>query len=201
MTGGGSIVAMALDQSPTATGFAIGAPCDPRPVFGVFNLRSWGVHEGKRLAEFRDWLMARIKRHGVTHLYYEAPANVQFIAGRAKSFDTTSQQNMQIGVINLVAHDCAVPVAQVAASSWRSRFLGTTKAPPGLKGDAARAELKRLALRACALRNLLVEDDNAAEALGILDYGLSCIDRRHAGKTHVLFNRAELDIWKSGQRS
>ncbi len=91
----------------------------------------------------------------------------------------------------MAAHRCGVPVQQVTPNSWRSRFLGVTK-PVGVTGKAVRPELKRMALKACALRNWYVDDDNVAEALGILDFGLSTLSRQHAGKTDVLFRRAEL---------
>ena len=185
------ITALALDQSPQATGWAIGHPSDARPKWGTFRQRKWGDDEGERLVEFCDWMTGLIAEHAVTHVFYEHP----FIP-RHNNFASIEPQFFLIGIINFVAARHKLPVAQVAMQSWRSRFLGTTKAPPGLKGDAGRKELKQMALKACAIRGWLVEDDNAAEALGILDFGLSTLDRKHAGRTDILFRRAELNIWK-----
>ena len=186
------IIALAMDQSPRATGWAIGSPGETTPKFGMFSLKPWNDDEGPRLAEFRDWMTALIKTHTVSHVFYESPVNVQF----SKSFDVTSKQNQQIGLINLVAYDCRVPIHQVSVDSWRSRFLGTTKAPPGLKGDMARSALKDMALRACALRGWMIDDDNVAEALGILDFGLSTLSRAHAGGRDIIFRRQELRAWQ-----
>lgn len=156
-------------------------------MFGIFELPSWGDHEGKRLCDFEDWLKNQIITLGVTHLFYEAPADYDF-----KSFDVTSKQNMQIGKIHSAAYRCKIPAPeQVTPNDWRKRFLGCTK-PVGVTGKAVRPELKRMALKACALRNWFVDDDNIAEALGILDFGLSTLDRKHAGGRDVIFRRAEL---------
>lgn len=182
------IVVLALDQSPTNTGWALGKPMEVKPAYGLFALPTWGDNEGQRLCDFEDWLRTKIKSAGVTHLFYESPVDVRF-----KSFDITIKQGAQIGKIWATAWRCGqVPVAQVAVDSWRSRFLGTTKAPPGLKGDNARQALKQMALKACAMRDWLVDDDNVAEALGILDFGLSTLSQRHAGHRDPIFRRAEL---------
>ena len=37
-----------------------------------------------------------------------------------------------------------------------------------------------------------VDDDNVAEALGILDFGLSTLSRKHAGGRDIIFRRSEL---------
>lgn len=188
------ITALALDQSPLSTGWAVGHPNDTKPLWGVLKLKQWGDAEGERLVEFNEWLTKTIAENGVTHLFYEAP-----FLPRHLNFHSIEPQFFLIGHINYVAACREIPVQQVAMQSWRSRFLGTTKAPPGLKGDVARKELKQMALRACALRGWLVDNDNAAEALGILDFGLSTLDRKHAGRADILFRRAELNIWK-GER-
>lgn len=180
------IVALALDQSPLATGWACGVPGDPKPAFGLFPLRKWGDDEGARLCQFEDWLTASIRDRRVTHLFYEAPVDMKL-----KSFDVTSKQNMQIGTIQVAAHRCRIPVAQVTPNDWRKRFLGVTK-PVGVTGDMVRPELKRMAMKACALRGWWCEDDNVAEALGILDYALSTLSHRHAGSRDPIFRRAEL---------
>jgi hypothetical protein len=188
------ITALALDQSPRHTGWAIGSPNDPRPKWGALKLKPWGDDEGERLLEFYNWLTATILDNHISHVFYESP----FIPGHG-NFHSIEPQFFLIGTINLVAAQFETPVAQVPMQSWRSRFLGTSKAPPGLKGDAGRKALKEMALKACAIRGWLVEDDNIAEALGILDYGLSTLDRKHAGKADILFRRQELKLW-NGER-
>lgn len=182
------IVVLALDQSPTATGWAVGRPLEVKPSYGLFALPPWGDDEGHRICSFEDWLTTKIKSAGVTHLFYEAPVDISF-----KRFDITIKQGAQIGYIWGTAYRCGkIPVAEIPVDSWRSRFLGTTKAPPGLKGDNARQALKQMALKACAMRDWLVDDDNIAEALGLLDFALSTLSQRHAGHRDPIFRRAEL---------
>lgn len=191
---GAAPVVLALDQSPTATGFAIGQPCESRPRFGVFRLPPWNNNEGERLLAFETWLLATIAQHGVTNVFYEAPVEM----GSIKSAEIDSKQKALIGCIQTNTYRALKrEPPQVFVASWRSRFLGTTKAPPGLtRPEQRRAELKRMALKACAMRGWLVEDDNAAEALGILDFALSTLDRKHQSSRDVLFGRAEMAIWR-----
>jgi hypothetical protein len=186
-------VVLGLDQSPTNTGFAIGSPCEPKPVFGLFQLAPWKDDEGARLLEFEEWLLGIINKYGVTDVFHEAPVEIHGF----KNPTVTYKQDALIGCIQTNTYRALKKEPrQVAVNSWRARFLGCTKAPPGLKGDAARKELKRMAMKACVLRNWLVENDNTAEALGIWDFGCAAIDRRHAGRTDILARRAELSVWK-----
>lgn len=187
-------VCMVLDQSPTATGWAIGVPLDQRPAFGVFRMETWGAAEGARLLQFHRWLLDKCQSNGVHRIFYEEP-----VLPRHGNLDAIEKQLFLVGHINFVAALLKLPVAQVPIQSWRSRFLGTSKPPPGLTGDAGRKELKRMAIKSCAMRGWLVEDDNAAEALGILDYALSTVSHKHAGARDPIFRRAELNLWK-GER-
>lgn len=213
------IVAMALDQSPNNTGWAIGRPREKRPIYGKFGLPSWGHDEPARIAAFRDFLVDALTRHGVTHLFYEldVPAAGKGFAqiytpkgGRyagqtrarvvnSKDPAITRNQDAMTTVIWLVAHDKRIPVRPIDVGDMRERFIGC-RSVPGLQGDAHRAELKKRALRACAMRGWLVEDDNVAEALGHLDFGLSSLDPKgHAfldANTHA--RRAELNLWNGG---
>lgn len=186
-----TITVLALDQSPTATGWAIGSPGDRKPRFGVFKMETWGNNEGARLKQLHRWMMDKCAENSVTHLFYEQP----FLPSHG-NFNSIEPQLFLIGHINFVAALLDLPVQQVPMQAWRKRFLGTSKAPPGLTGNHARKELKQMAIKACAIRGWLAEDDNAAEALGILDYGCSVLDRKHAGQADVLFKRAELTIWR-----
>jgi hypothetical protein len=185
MVEGAQIVAMGIDQSPTSSGWAIGSPSNDKPKYGLFELERWGDFEGARLCKFEDWLIATVKENSVTHIFYEAPVNVAM-----KSFDITSKQSMQIGAIHMAAFRCRTSISQVTPNDWRKRFLGFTK-PVGITGDKVRPELKRLAVKACAQRGWYIESDDVAEALGILDFGLSTLSHRHAGSRDPLFRRAE----------
>jgi hypothetical protein len=184
-----AITALALDHAPIATGWAVGRPCEPPLGHGVFRLRTWGLDEPDRVARYRTWLMDLIANHRIGHVFYEQP--IESVA-RHGNLDTRMKQGAVVGMIWLACHDAGVPCQPVAVSQWRARFLGTTKATPGLKGVHEEDDLKAKALRACALRGLIVSDHNEAEALGILDYGLSTLSRRHAAWGDPLMRRAQL---------
>lgn len=207
-------VVMSLDQAPNNTGWALGRPCDPRPLFGKFELPPWGSDEPKRAAKLYLWLTGMIDKHGVTHLFYEkdvpragmgkaimsAPkrGKPRPIVVNTKDPAITLNQNAVIAVVWLAAELNGIPVAPIDVNAMRSRFIGTSHIT-GLQGEALTKELKQRAVKACAMRGWLVEDHNVAEALGHLDYALSVVDRRHAGKMDVLSARTELSIWR-GER-
>jgi len=178
---------LALDQAPLNTGWAIGTPCDGKPVWGVFTLPTWGNHEGERLLSFWRWLRTTLADNEISHCFYE-----DYVEVRGKSYDVAMKQGMQIGIIELLCAEMNIPLKVVPVAAWRTRFLGTTKATPGLKGVYEAEDLKQKALRACALRGWLVEEHHAAEALGILDYGCCTLSKKHAGAADPIFRRAQL---------
>ena len=102
---------------------------------------------------------------------------------------------MQIGVINLIGYSCGVTVWETDVNAMRERFIGHTKPPPGLVlGGSGRDWLKQKAVVECCRRGWATDDHNVAEALGHLDFGLSVLSKRYAGKSDVIFRRNDLDI-------
>jgi hypothetical protein len=101
-------------------------------------------------------------------------------------------------IIMHICYEAKIPYAWVAIDDWRERFLGTKRAPPGLVQREARTKwFKDSALSTCLQHGWLVEDHNAAEALGIMYYGLCCASpaflrrsgpeyRRKQGRTVLL---------------
>lgn len=182
---------MALDQSLRATGWAIGAPCCRKPVWGLFELPSWHEREGERQAAFEDWLRHMIKSHAITHVYFEAPVGYD---KWQKSFDTTMNQGAQNGAIDTISFRCGVDAFKTDVNAMRARFIGHTKPPPGLVlNGSGREWLKQKAIEECASRGWFTYDHNEAEALGHLDYALSMLSKRHASQSDVLFRRIELN--------
>lgn len=188
------IVALALDQSPTATGWAIGRPNDTKPVFGTYRLSTWGDDEGARMASYEKWLMELAGEYKVTSLYYEAP----FLPGHS-NLNAIRPQFFVMAVINLVAAKLSLDVAEVRIDDWRKWAFGYCRIP-GLQGDAARKEWKRLAKVRCLKNGLMVEDDNAAEAALILDFGLSDADYMHRRASNTRHRKAELEYWMGDRR-
>ncbi len=210
-----TIVVLALDQAPNHTGWAMGSPCDPRPLFGKFDLAPWGNDEPARVGMIFLWLQDMIEKFHVTHLFYEldvpraglgkavmsSPKRGQPrpIVVNSKDPAITRNQNAVIAMCWLAAWLQRIPVAPIDVGDMRAQFIGC-RSVVGLKGDAQTAELKKMALKACAMRGWLVEDHNVAEALGHLDYALAALDRRHHGTSSMLSARAGLAIW-NGERA
>lgn len=194
MGGEADIKVLALDQAPRKTGWAIGRPCWPEPpLFGVFSLPSWVDREGEMNSRFCEWLYHMIVSHGVTDVIYEAPVDND---KWAKDFQVTVTQGAQIGSIWTVTRNAlGKEPTESTVQDMRKRFIGTNTVPPGLtRPDIRRQWLKDQAIKACAMRGWLVEDHNVAEALGHCDHALSTLSHRHAGKSDVLFRRADLNL-------
>ena len=81
----------------------------------------------------------------------------------------------------------------VAIQSWRSHFLGVAQAPKGMaKGDVRTNWLKDAAIKKCMERGWLVQYHDEAEALGIMDFALACLDAGYDQKIGPYVRRAEL---------
>jgi hypothetical protein len=205
------VMVMAVDQSPNNTGWAIGSPSDPRPLYGKFDLDPWGDDEPARVEAIFLFLQEKITTHRITHLFYEkeVPAaglgkaimsspkrgRPRPIVINTKDPSITLNQNAVIAMCWLVARLNRIPVKPIDVNDMRARFIGTRHIT-GLQGVALTKEFKLRAVKACAMRCWLVEDHNVAEALGHLDFALSTLDRKHASSRDVLFGRTEMAIWR-----
>lgn len=143
------------------------------------------------MAAYEQWLTGLAQEYRVTAIYYEAP-----FLPRHLNADAVMPQIHVISVINLVAAKLKLDVAQVPIDAWRKWAFGYCRIP-AMKGDLARKEWKRLAKVACLKNNLLVEDDHAAEAALILDYGLSDADHGHRRGSEIRHSRAVLQHWRA----
>lgn len=185
--------ALALDQAPVNTGWAVGSPDSRPPVWGRWRLRPWGDDEGVRLNEFEDRLIGLIEKYRVTHVFREQVYPI-IPKGRhdKKTWRNYETREQQTGVVMAIASVCArrkIPLMQVLIADWRMRFIGCTSIP-GLQGDAAREELKRRAQAECNKRGWWVDNPDAAEACGILNFAL-CLDARYERRDNPLMRRAQ----------
>jgi len=68
-------------------------------------------------------------------------------------------------------------LAVVGVGTWRSFFIGHARAPKSIpKPNDRRKWLKAKVMIECFNRGLEPKDDNAADALGLMFYCLSCLD-------------------------
>lgn len=184
-----SLVVLALDIAKHRTGYAIGHPGMNRPYWGVHALSGdWDRHEGERLHQWRSFLERIITERHVTYIAMERP----FIDMKSFDWNGTAPILQMHGIVLELAHARGIRAGAVAIASWRSHFLGTSKAPPGLASHQRTAALKDMAMRECASRGWLPEYHDEAEALGIMDYALACLDPDYDHKTGPAVRRAEL---------
>lgn len=180
--------ALALDQAPVNTGWAVGSPDSTKPVWGNWRLQSWSDEtEGLRINQFEDRVISLIEKYRVTHIFYEALYPI--ISPR--DFAVRENQAKVVGAIESVAARRKLKVGKIVIADWRMRFIGRTKPLPGLKGDAGREDLKRAAMTACVKRGWWVDQPDAAEALGILNYGLGVLDQNYEHRDNPLMRRAQ----------
>lgn len=183
------LVVLALDIAKHRTGWAVGRPGMNRPYWGVYELGGdWDRHEGQRLHQWRSFLARKIEEHAVTYLAMERP----FIDLKAFDWNATAPILQMFGIALELAHERQIRAGAVAIASWRSHFLGTAKAPPGLASAQRTSALKDMAVRRCLQRGWLCEFHDEAEALGIMDFALACLDADYEHKTGPDTRRAEL---------
>lgn len=192
---------LALDQSMTSTGFAHLARGDKRPSGGLLSLPPWGDDEGKHLFDFDKWLTGLLWDFQVTHLYYEN----RHLPGLTYK-DTMTKALERYGLMTLI--EVAAETSRRAGQSvecryvdnaqWTEMFWGTSQSPKGLVKHQARAWRKAQSIRQCDLRGWDCrvdgrESDDVADAMGILNFGVGCVDPRWASISGPLFRRAQLN--------
>ncbi len=179
---------LALDQSMKNTGWAHLVKGE-LPTAGAFSLPSWGDEEGLYLVRFEKWLTDMVVGRKVTNLMFE---NTYVRLPYREPLNVLVAQYGLISVMLMVAFKMSVPALMVGPSTWRKSFLGVTGAPASIQDREERtAWLKRRALREAERRyGMVMDDHNAAEALGILHFGVCSIDPDYAGRTDPIFRRA-----------
>lgn len=184
-----SLVVLALDIAKHRTGWATGRPGMSRPFWGTYELAgNWERHEGKRLHQWRVFLEAKIDEHQITYIAIERP----FIDTKNFDWNATCPILQMFGIALELAHAKGVRCGSVSIQSWRSHFLGTAQAPKGLASHQRTAALKDMALRQAANRGWLCQYHDEAEALGIMDYALACLDADYDHQVGPAVRRAEL---------
>jgi len=176
---------LALDLA-TTTGWAWHAVGMPRPFFGAFTLPGQPGEVGRpadALERFLREIYLKTKNAGspITHWFFEA----QHIDAKI-NIDTVYRLIALGGVVEKFAFQVKprdqkmVWCYKVHISTWRSHFIGrgsgfkrdkTLKGRPYLPGE----DPKELAIQRCGEFGWHTDIADAAEACGILDYGISQI--------------------------
>lgn len=164
---------IALDVAST-TGFAIW-PGEGWPQYGSQKFKAADL--GERATEFADWLAATVAAHDITDVGVEPPVPV--MSGNTNIETETWLKGAFLRVLE-VAHRRRLNVWRVHESSWRSHFLGVTRAPKDVEAKKRRTWLKRVCIEECRARGFDPKDDNAADALGILSWVRAMTDADYA---------------------
>lgn len=180
---------LALDIAKHRTGWATGFPGMNRPQWGTYELAGeWDKHEGLRLHQWRTFLERKIESERITYIAMERP----FIDMKDFNYNGSVPILQMWGIVLELAQARGIRAGAVPIGSWRAHFLGSAKAAPGL-GKAQRTNaLKDMAIKQCLKRNWYVQFHDEAEALGILDFALACLDADYDHQTGPAVRRAEL---------
>jgi len=166
---------LALDLA-TTTGWALHRPGMQRPFFDAFTLPGEPGAIGQPCAALEDWLFEKLDETwgegGISHFFFEAqhiakgmnPQNAYRLIGLGAIVEKFAYQNKSL---------CYA----VDISTWRKHFIGRGS---GFKKDAQKRYLpghnpKELAAQRCEQYGWFTDTHDAAEACGILDFGLSLI--------------------------
>jgi hypothetical protein len=171
---------LAIDPS-TAPGYALWHPEEKKVYHGSWNLRGKASDKPVYGKYFRT-LLANIEsvldQHGLwsdlrLRVVMEAPA-----PGAMRNAGSISLSEGWGAIVSLFCHDqMLVQPTMVPINSWRSYFLERKK-PKDLKGEDARAWFKREVVLQCRAYGLSPEDDNSADAIGMLVWFLDGGEKR-----------------------
>lgn len=183
-----NLVVLALDLAKRRTGWAVGSPDMKRPMWGVYETQEWDRQQGKRLHEWRQFLQRKITEHGVTYIAFE------HLIIPPKEFNHESHVPMaqMHGIALEVAEELKLRTGSVTVQAWRKAFLGSAVAPKHLASKDRTPWLKDAAMKQAASRGWLPQYHDEAEALGIMDFALSCLSASYDHKTGPAVRRAEL---------
>lgn len=174
------MIVLGLDQSSTSVGFACGEP-GGKPSWGCYEVPDYAGHDGRTFWAIVNWLVEVIKCQGVERVYWEQvhigvrDTNMLFKLFSAANAVQAACVDARSGI--------EIEDRYVTTGEWRAHFLGTAR--------GHRAWFKEAAKRACLDRGWLVDNEHAAEALGIWDYGCTLCDRQYKWASGGRIRRAQ----------
>lgn len=163
---------IALDLA-TVTGWAVWRPAGS-VAYGSRRLGRAGDADGAFFAGYHSWLADMITVEQPAAIVFEAP----WVG--PDTHQQTARRLMGLAVVTeLVAHLREIPrVREVNVASVRKHFVGN--------GRGERAAMKRAVIEGCRQRGWDPKDDNAADALAVLDFALHCFRVPGAPATPLL---------------
>lgn len=174
---------LALDLA-TVTGFALGDRSGVI-VSGSRRFPSTGDDIGTFGRAFRDWLIVGLQRHKPELVVFEQPmlptqTNINTLR---KLYGLAFELELIAGDRKLLGLPAGIPCMEVSNGDWIKHFLGAGNVPRD------RDARKKAVVRMCGIRGWHVDEDNdQADALGILDYALASESPEHALQATPLFS-------------
>jgi Holliday junction resolvasome RuvABC endonuclease subunit len=167
---------LALDPG-THFGWAWYDPATRTKESGCWRLGKAKATRGERFAQ----LMQNLKMFCATHTVAKIAIEGASLAS-AGSSASRSMTEAWIPLVELFCHLHKLPEPSVAApASWRSAFIGCTKAPKDVQGTETRRRwLKEKTMERCRSRGSYPSNDNEADAIGILFWAVHGCDERLA---------------------
>jgi Holliday junction resolvasome RuvABC endonuclease subunit len=170
---------LTLDLS-TKTGWARWRPGEPVR-HGVHRLPSTGPDVGRFLVAFDDWFRPFLRLEDPAWVVFEAP----ILTAGMTNIDTARKLMSMAAFVEVICRRADVAYREVNNASVRKHFCGTGRARD-------RKELKQRMMDACAVRGWQPQDDNAADALGVLDYSAEKLRLPVPWQTGVWFQNARV---------
>ena len=162
---------LALDIA-TVTGWACGdttafllaaQPAD-RAIYGAVRLNRRGLSWGAKFDAQYQALYDLAAQHTPCTIVCEAPFAGKSTTTNRQIFGLSAIADMAFHNLGLMRGHDIQAVYEVPPQTWRKHFLG--------KGRGPREEMKAAALTRCRQLGFEPDDDNAADALGLLDYAM-----------------------------
>lgn len=156
---------LALDISKSSTGWARWETGAPKPTLGHFKSGTSFSTDGECMD--RLWRhLSDICAFGMPDVIgVEAPANPNQINHPTK-FEHTKTLVCLAGAAGFYAHNKGIRrFSEIEKRHWFPHFIGTSKKPP--KGES-----KLYCVEQCSLLGIKPQNDDEADAVGILDYML-----------------------------
>jgi len=183
------MIVIGLDQAPNNIGWAYSSDDESaRPVWGCRVNGQYGENEAALMRDIKPWLTTFLISCGADAVYFE-----QILVNVGKfNMRTLHAQFAVTSTIQFACGELGIDCYDVDVSRWRKRFLGRGNAPKWTAANDRTNWLKDSALRACADRGWLTDNHHAAEALGIMEFGLACSSPAYARRTKGQAVRREI---------
>lgn len=157
---------LALDLSVKSAGFAFWNEEMARPAHGTWELAAGVTHAPKAFVRLHRNLRDVNDATPIDEIVYEDTVPPYMLRGHSDAATVKALAGLATHVESFSAA-MGIPCRPVNQSTWRKHFLGSI--PRG----TSRSDWKHLAMSRCRELGFEPTKDDAAEALGLLDYAVS----------------------------